>query len=139
MKELAIQFRAAQFISHGFHNFVRGQSFFEDHEYFGGLYGAYESAYDALIERMIGNNEVVDLMAINQAAMEYATNAKYIPTSKNADAMFSLILELERAIQDVGENLCESDISCGTENFIQGLCDESEQRVYKIQQRLARY
>ena len=72
MKDLAIYYRCAQFYSHAAHNLAFGDEFFQDHEYLGELYGAYETAYDDIIERMIGLGKSPDPMTITLSGAETA-------------------------------------------------------------------
>lgn len=131
MHNLAILFRAAQLTAHEKHNTVTGPSFFEDHEYLGDLYGTYESAYDAVIERMIGLNENPKISDGNITAADLA---KWFCDLEPIDKWPKIFLEIETRIQKEIDACCVKS-SSGTMNFLQGLADESEQRVYKLAQR----
>jgi DNA-binding ferritin-like protein len=133
MQELAVVLRTAQLVAHNYHNKVSGASFFADHEYLGELYGAYEAAYDGVVERIIGLGEECDLPAVTQLAGERA--AKYDPYDRAADEMFSDILAMEKQIQQWCVEF-NKKASIGTQNFLQGLADQSEMRVYKLKQRI---
>ncbi len=133
MKTLAKLYRQAQLYAHMAHNLAKGPTFFEDHEFFGEAYAAYEEAYDSVVERMIGQAPDEDfsqtLLEINQSACA----ALYPATSNNACLGELLEMEVmicaEIAVASVGA-------SPGTQNLLQGLCDLGEVRQYKIQQRL---
>lgn len=124
-------FRAAQLTAHEKHNTLQGATFFEDHEYLGGLYGTYDSAYDSVIERMIGLGETPKISEGNIQAADLAAWFCDIEDIKNWPKIF---LEIEKRIQKEADACCKG-ASSGTLNFLQGLADESEQRVYKLKQR----
>ena len=130
MTELAITLRAAQFAAHAHHNQVSGRTFLEDHEFLGELYDAYETAYDAVIERLIGFGKAPDLRQITgDAAVLFS---KIMDMQKTWSNVF---LEVEKAIRHDADAALMKKPSNGTQNFLQGLCDESEQRTYKLGQR----
>ena len=132
MHNLATLLRTAQFYAHNSHNLTTGITFFEDHEFFGELYGTYEEAYDGVVERMIGLGKNPDLAAITKAAAGVV--AEY-GKHKSTEDCYDSVLELEKEICKA----CEKDMSGaseGTKNFLQGIADQSEMRQYKIQQRL---
>jgi len=54
MIQLIIVFRALQLVAHHAHNLTKGLTFFEDHDFFGDLYGKAEGYYDSVVERFIG-------------------------------------------------------------------------------------
>ena len=64
MKDLAIHLRYLQLVAHNAHNEVAGPTFFANHEFLGELYPAYETAYDAVVERIIGLGKPVDLCQV---------------------------------------------------------------------------
>jgi DNA-binding ferritin-like protein len=133
MQELAVVLRTAQLVAHNYHNKVSGASFFADHEYLGELYPVYEGEYDSVVERIIGLGMECDLPAVTQLAGERA--AKYDPYDRQADEMFSDLLGLERQIQQWAVDF-NKKATLGTQNFLQGLADQSEMRVYKLKQRI---
>jgi DNA-binding ferritin-like protein len=131
MHNLATLFRAAQLTAHEKHNTVQGPTFFEDHEYLGDLYGTYESAYDSVIERMIGLGETPK---ISEGNIQAADLAKWFCDLEPIDKWPNIFLEIETRVQKEVDSCCKGS-SSGTLNFLQGLADESEQRVYKLGQR----
>ena len=131
MKELAIVLRAAQFYAHHAHNIAKGSTFFEDHEFFGEAYAAYESGYDRVIERMIGLGQSVDINDIGVKAMKMASDHD----SSGNDDCFEYLMEYEKAIVEMCDRF-NASASLGTQNMLQGLADDSEMRQYKIGQRL---
>ena len=132
MKDLAITLRSAQLVAHNMHNLVKGLTFFEDHEFFGGLYSDYEGMYDDVVERLIGLGEMPDLVEINKQACAKATAVDV--AGMNADAMFSAILSIESTIQSQSSSYGKS-ASFGTNNMLADIADKSEKRCYKIKQR----
>ena len=132
MKDLAIYYRCAQFYAHNAHNQVSGDEFFQDHEYLGELYVEYDKSYDTLIERMIGLGESPDLLGITVLAAN-STKAKGDPV--DCSACFTMLVEIERDICDIIKGLVPKATD-GTQNLLQGLADESEQRQYKLGQRI---
>lgn len=131
MDKLATVFRAAQFYAHAAHNMTKGETFFSDHDYFGDLYGAYEEAYDGIIERMIGLSMKPDINKITMDAAKVMAEYDYFSTAK----CFTVLLETEMEICALIDKL-NKNASLGTQNFLQGLADDSEKRQYKIGQRI---
>lgn len=132
MKELAITARAAQLIAHQMHNEVTGCSFFSDHEFLGELYGTYEGIYDDVIERMIGLGITPNISEINRSAM--AEYLQYDITEMDCCDMFETLLGVEENIRKWAE-AADKTATYGSRNFLQGIADDSEKRVYKLKQR----
>ena len=130
MKQLATHFRYLQLLAHNGHNEAKGLTFFADHAFLGDLYPAYEEAYDALIERLIGSGERIDLAAIQAEA------AGKLEAEKDTEAYLVALLDGEAEACAQIEKLAKSDITQGTLNLLAGLADDSEQRSYKLRQRL---
>lgn len=132
MKDLAILLRALQLLAHLNHNVVIGQTFFADHAMLSELYTAYETAYDSVVERMIGTS-VLDpkqLLDIQQSAVDVVKSATL---STDATAIFKALSHGEDELQ----RYCEAvKGSAGTLNLVQQLADDSEVRNYKLKQRL---
>ena len=133
LAEIATSYRTVQFIAHNFHNLVKGQTFLEDHEFLGELYGKYEEAYDKCIERIIAFTGTADVTAITSKAC--ASAAQINPNGKQAAEMFAIILTLEKQFCALIKTVVP-DCTDGTQNFLQGLADESEMRQYKISQKI---
>lgn len=132
MNELATIFRFAQFYAHIAHNLASGQTFFQDHEFLGELYGAYESAYDDVVERMIGLGQTPDLKKINLSA---ATLLNAYGSDYSTEACLRHLLYTEKEICEEVAKIAPTT-SDGTQNLLQGLADDSEKRQYKLGQRL---
>ena len=146
MHTLATTFRLAQFAAHDFHQRVSGRTFLTDHAFFAELYESYETAYDQLIERIIGQGESVSPSQITYLA---AQRAEAFRDKVEADDMYAALMTLERTICREIDTLLmarevdeedrteeESMITTGVENLLQGMADASEVRQYKFKQRL---
>lgn len=132
METIITQFRALQMFAHRAHNKVKGATFGEDHEFFGELYPAYETAYDSLVERTIGLEKPVNITKINKAAAQMSDVA---PASTDRTNFLKIILAGEKDLCSMIAK--ENDkASLGTQNLLQQLCDDSEARQYQIKQRL---
>lgn len=134
MDKLATLFRAGQFYAHAAHNFTKGPTFFEDHEFLGELYGTYEDAYDGLVERMIGTGEPFDVRVIlTNAAAE--ANKYADPQAFSPAVLFGVLQDFEKKFRAEIDAISDSQ-SIGTQNLLADLADKSEARSYKIGQRL---
>ena len=131
LQPLATGYRTAQFYAHMAHNTTYGKTFYQDHEAFGDLYEAYESAYDGLVERMIGLGQEVNIPEITKDAADALAAGK----AGDCETLFRVLVAAEKEIRGLIDQLIEGQ-SQGTTNFLQGLADESEQRSYKLQQRV---
>lgn len=132
MKTIASYLRSLQFFAHNAHNLVYGEYFHQDHEYFAELYQAYESAYDSIVERMIGLGQKIDLGEITLSAAE---SVKGLGKEMECKKIYSILLDSEKKLVKQLESAM-SGKSQGTQNMLQDMADQSEQRQYKIQQRL---
>lgn len=132
MQKLASLYLAAKAYAHRAHHLTSGPSFFQDHEFFGDTYTAYDSAFDSVAERAIGTGEPFDHLAAQTDALRYLSEA----VQSNAQNYFQGLQSMELAIQGEIEKQ-NLDASLGTGNLLQGLADDSEKRLYFIQQRMA--
>lgn len=130
LAKLAVLLRRQQLASHNYHNAVTGQQFFQDHSFFGDLYAAYESAYDDIVERIIGTGPSPNLVLIQQRAV-----SELAPIPDTAEGMYSELLQSEQELQSLCEQF-EGKASMGTVNLVAGLADDSEVRCYKIKARI---
>lgn len=131
---LAIAYRGAQLAAHAAHHFISGPTFFEDHEFLGELYGTYEEAYDGIIEKIIGLGGAIDIAAVTTKAC--SLGASINPQGKSSAEIFSNIYALEKQFCVIASATLTASCSNGVQNFLQGLCDESEHRQYKIGQKI---
>jgi DNA-binding ferritin-like protein len=128
---LAKVFRAAQIVAHDAHNNIRGPSFFADHEFLGDVYGAYETAYDSLVERYIGlTGQPVDGISLAREALELAPDS-------DVQGIWDTLSMFERTICKVCYTFCEQEgVSEGTKQLVGELCNQAEMRQYKLKQRM---
>lgn len=134
MSSIATLLRALQFLAHRAHNVIKGPTFFEDHKFFGKLYPDYEAAYDDIIERIIGHGtETISISKINKTAAEMSSVS---PDETKADAFLRIILKGEKDLCALIEKAAPKATQ-GTQNLLQGICDNSEKRQYQIKQRLS--
>lgn len=132
---LAKVFRIAQMIAHSAHNNCHGPSFFSDHDFFGSAYGAYEDAYDSLVERYIGKEKSpVSGLDLMKEAMSLAPDLE----PGDVEGHFDYLLMLERTVCSMCTTICNQEaLSEGTKQLVGELCNQSEMRQYKINQRLS--
>lgn len=130
LMELAILFRAVNFLSHHAHNLAKGSTFFEDHAFFGDLYDKADDFYDDLIERHIGTvGDNVNLIKILSESTEIVVHSK-------GDYFKEILSLLEFAIKKI-DGMCKSTkYSQGTLNLLQGQSDSLEVIVYKIKRKM---
>jgi len=133
MDSLITQLRALQFLAHRAHNVIKGTTFFEDHKFLGKLYPAYESAYDSAVERVIGLGlEKLNIAKVNIAA---AKMSDIMPDETKPEPFFRVILKGEKDLCEMIDKAV-NNASQGTQNLLQGICDQSEMRQYQLKQRL---
>jgi DNA-binding ferritin-like protein len=132
MEDLAILLRALQLLAHINHNLVKGTTFFSDHEFLGELYAAYETAYDSVVERIIGTSGMKPqaLMSIQESAVKVLKQAT---VTGEPEMAFKTLVQGEAELQKICESIKGS---AGTLNLVAQLADDSEVRSYKLQQRL---
>lgn len=133
MHQLASTFRCLQLLAHNAHNLTKGVSFFADHEFFGELYPSYETAYDSVIERMIGLEVPVDLVAIQLDATDMLADIS-AEQMEVADFLKGILSGEKKLCYLIAEENNKATI--GTQNLIAQLYDDSEVRQYKLKQRL---
>lgn len=126
---LVTQLRQMQFYAHICHNTLGGETFFQDHSFLGDLYSAYEDAYDAVVERMIGTEEEINLLKIHADAV------KNLEEPGGYKEAFKQILKFEETLCATIEQIAPK-CSQGTMQLLGGFADDSEMRQYKLKQRL---
>ena len=135
MEELATLYRLGQLYAHNCHNTVARVVFFQDHSFLGELYPTYEGHYDDVVERMIGLGTLPNLNEIQLTAAQHLS--MYPSEVKENGECFSSLLSLEKMICKHIESLIfEGGPSQGTINLLADMADKSEQRQYKIGQRI---
>lgn len=136
MKELAVYLKTLNIYAHAAHNLASRIVFNQDHEMLAEIYEAADSAYDGVIERIIGLSDLSEeeLKNINLAAAQ--NNYQLSQGKDNADKL-KVCLELEKEICSKIEELVKSgSVTVGTEQMIGNIADLSEVRQYKLKQRL---
>ena len=126
---IASLLRYMQLMAHLGHNILGGKTFFQDHEFLGSLYKAYEGHYDNIVERMIGLDEELDLVAVQKDAV----NGLEAP--KSYENCYKDLLACEVELCKMIEKLAKGS-SQGTIDLIGGIGSDSEVRQYKLKQRL---
>ena len=128
--ELATLYRILNLYAHHAHNLAKGKTFFEDHEFFNGVYTFADSAYDDCIERHIGTvDDKVDLTSILEESLS--------TISKASNDYFPVIeMMLEEVVKYINEMCKDKVFSEGTKNMIQGQADQIEIMIYKIKRRM---
>ena len=130
--KLAVQLRHAQFYAHMAHNLTCGPTFYQDHDAFGDLYKAYEGEYDAVIERFIGLGGSPSIYGVTKNALAMLEECQ---GDNKPSVFFEKIIAIEGKIQSAVDVALTDKQSEGTKNFLQGIADSSEQRLYKLRQR----
>jgi len=129
MKAIAVYLRTMQFIAHRAHIETHGSTFFEDHKFLGKAYEDYQSAYDAVVERM-KSVEKPDINAITLEAAETAAKVKDTVAYDLMKCLYGCEVTLCKLIK-----IESPKASVGTQNLLAGIADESEVRQYKLKQR----
>lgn len=137
MLQLVILFRAMQMFSHSAHLLCARTVFFQDHEFFGSVYGQAEGYFDSLSERMIGlgQEEQLKLQSVMSAVCQKLASAPCCGVKENKEYYSFLLSQAEEACK-LCDQLCKGDTSEGTKNLIAGIADELEVLKYKISRRL---
>ena len=135
MLDLAILFRALQIYSHSAHNLCFGQTFHEDHDFFGDVYGRAEGWYDSIVERIIGlgHESEINLISLME---EVLGELKDLPLGSNQE-YYKGIMSLLNKSNDYCEKVCKAKgISQGTLQLVGGIADQIEVLQYKIKRRM---
>lgn len=138
MLQLAVLFRAMQLASHSAHNHCARTVFFQDHEFFGGVYSQAEGYYDSIAERMIGlgQEEQLKLQPFMAAVSQKLATAPSVGVKENKEFFIFLQSQCDEACKVI-DALCKSgQLSEGTKQLIGGIADELEVLKYKISRRL---
>jgi DNA-binding ferritin-like protein len=136
MQTLAIKARTMQFVAHSGHNLTTGSSFFGDHSALGGLYETYTKLYDLIVERMISVGEETKPLSLT---LEAANAAMLVEETNKADEIFAELAFLEIELRGLCRKYLdqEENISVGVKNLVEQIASDSEDRSYKLVQRLA--
>lgn len=126
---IASLLRYMQLLSHIGHNILGGATFFQDHAFLSELYSAYEGHYDDIVERMIGLDEEIDLVAVQKDAISG------LKAPKSYESCYKELLDCEEELCRMIEELAKGS-SQGTIDLIGAIGSSSEVRQYKLKQRL---
>lgn len=133
MKIIATLLRSMQLFAQRAHNVIQCSTFFQDHEFLGTLYPAYDGEYDMVVERMIGLGQQPDIATITKEACDLA--CMHSATTDTKELLRYLLRNEEHLCRLIKAEVPKS--SDGTQNMLQGIADNSESRQYKLKQRLA--
>lgn len=138
MLELAVLCRAMQLFAHSVHHLCARTPFHQDHAFFSDTYQAMDSAYDSVIERIIGLYGE-DAVELNRIVAEVALKLHDCPSTgvKENKEFYVQQLKFEQELCKLVETICKHpNVSQGTIQVIADLGDKSEVRQYKIKQRI---
>lgn len=137
MKELLSLLRAMQIYAQNAHHLCRGQTFHEDHSFFGDTYEQLATDFDDVAERVIGlyGDEPLELTALMQSVVSKLQGAPSVGTAENS-VFYQHQLTLEDKLCSLIKSIVAAGVSGGTEQLITEICNKSEIRKYKIKQRL---
>lgn len=131
LRALAIQYRALYLYAQQSHHLTSGPTFLQDHEFYGGLYEAYEAAYDALAERLVG-------LGARQFLEGVQTEAAAKMQEIGSIASFAALLAAEQSIcSQIDAAAKMPAMSEGVRDLLVGLANESQARQYKLGQFLS--
>ena len=138
MLQLVVLFRAMQMTSHSAHLLCARTVFFQDHEFFGEVYGKAEGWFDSISERMIGlgQEEQLKLQPLMAAICQKLASAPSVGVKENKEFFIFLQSQAEEACK-LCDALCKSgQLSEGSKQLIGGTADELEVLKYKISRRI---
>ena len=138
MLQLVILFRSMQMSSHQAHRLCARTVFFQDHEFFGSVYGQAEGYFDSISERMIGlgQEEQLKLQPLMAAVTQKLASAPSTGVKENKEYFVFLLSQAEEACK-LCDALCKSgQYTEGTKQLLGGIADELEVLKYKISRRI---
>lgn len=127
--KLITYFKYMNFYAHIAHNYSKGETFFQDHDFFGELYETYEDIYDKLVERYIGLDKDLDLVKLHVKA------AQALKEFDGCHHAFEELLMCEEAVCEACKEMSKA-ATLGLGNMLAQIADDSEARQYRIKQRL---
>jgi DNA-binding ferritin-like protein len=138
MLQLVILFRAMQLSAHSAHLLCARTVFFQDHKFFGEVYGKAEGYFDSISERMIGlgQEEQLKLQPLMAAVCQKLAAAPSVGVKENKEYFIFIQSQAEEACK-ICDSLCKSgQLSEGSKQLIGGIADELEVLKYKISRRI---
>lgn len=129
MHDLAVLYKLMNFYFHNAHNLISGPTFLEDHAFFGDLYSSADENYDAIVERIIGNDEELDLVSIAKESVNLL--------DKLDDNYYeNALVLLEESVKLIDEISKSGKVDVADQNLIQGQADATKIFIYKIKRKL---
>lgn len=137
MLQLVICFRAMQLFAHSAHLLCARTVFFQDHEFFGSVYGQAEGYFDSISERMIGlgQEDQLKLQNVMSAVNQKLASAPSVGVKENKEYYVHLLNQCDEACKLI-DAVCKNGASEGTKQLIGGIADELEVLKYKISRRI---
>ena len=137
MKELLVLLRAMQLYAQNAHHLVKGNTFQQDHDFFGDVYEGVAGDYDDVAERIIGlyGEEHLNLQTVLSGVVSKLSGAPSAKTEDNK-VFYNYQLSLEETLCPLIKKIISSGTTPGVEQLIGEICNKSEMRQYKIKQRL---
>lgn len=127
--KLLVYLKYMNIYAHISHNYLGGETFFQDHEFLADLYEKYEEIYDSLVERFIGLDKSLDIIKVHKSAIDAVT----VP--KSYEECFQELLKCEEFVCEACKEMSDK-ATLGLGNMLAQIADDSEARQYKIKQRL---
>ena len=125
--DIAIAFRALNLYAHQAHHMCKGDTFMQDHAFFGELYKFAEDSYDSLIERSMGIGDGDPNLSEITAKISGLLSAL-------DDSFYEHCLGMSKEICNEIDKIKSYDV--GTLNLLQGIHDNLSVFIYKIQRRM---
>lgn len=120
-----------------FHQLCCGASFFSDHKQLGKFYEEYDASYDSLVEQAIGLGGSVKLaMLMNLQEEAAGVINQGVTPSEDCTTYFKVLLKWEASLCREIDKLMGQSPDNGTQNLLQGLCTESQNRTYLMTRRV---
>lgn len=138
MLDISAQLRTLQLFYHQAHNLAKGSSFVGDHELLGDFYKQAEEGYDDVAERIVGLFGPEQL-SLGRILKRVENNLAVLPRMEllqSNEDFFQLALVMERELCGMCDADIEQGTTEGTKQLLGDICNMSEKRQYKIQQRL---
>ena len=136
-KHLLILVRTMHLFYQNAHHHVGGPNFFADHEAFNSFYEDLAKLYDEVAERAIGvfGDHEVNIYDITSGIAE---TFKHLPPFMENDNrnFFISSMGLEKELCSMCSDIRNKVDDIGLHNFLEGICDDSQVRQYKIGRRL---
>lgn len=139
MKDLAILLRSINLYAHSAHNLCARIPFFQDHEFFNEIYTGADSAYDDVVERLVGTIGEESVPSLKEQLQAISQILEQLPEKnvKENSVYFQILLEKNKMVCSKIEELCASgSLSQGTIQMLGNIADKFEVIQYKIKQRL---